>query len=182
MINERRKEMRQFKFRAWAEKTTNLAYKYAHEKAEEKYDLIEPQNREGVEWDSWYDEKDDYWHKMVDYFRDNNEAILVKENEMITNFKINDKLQSPYGYEILDTMQYSELNDINQTEIYEGDLVSVESFGNPIAEVKYIAKDGCWGLFHESFVSTVCRYKRLTQKNIEKCKIKVVGNIYEKSL
>ena len=48
---------REIKFRAYSEHLVNNRFKYAYDKAKEKYDKIEP-SEFSDEWDRWYLDKE----------------------------------------------------------------------------------------------------------------------------
>jgi len=93
--------MRTIKFRAWAEKTVDNRGKYTYPKEEAELEKMaeigEDCNRYEIrekyrkEWDKLYPEKE----------------VYTKTKEMITNISVNSVVTRPYGYEIIEVMQFT---------------------------------------------------------------------------
>lgn len=168
--------MRNFKFRAWAEKTLDLRWEFAWNSMEKEFKDKEP-NKNSLEWDIWYENRNEYLREMLEKWDAKNNQLerYVKIKLMITDFMINDKIQKPHNYEIIDVMQYTGLKDKNNTEIYEYDIVKVDGFKLQYYKVEFL--EGAFCLTNPA-VKDYPLDINIMYPSVG-CQIEVVGNIYE---
>ena len=121
-----------------------------------RYEIREKYRKE---WDKLYPEKE----------------VYTKTKEMITNISVNSVVTRPYGYEIIEVMQFTWLLDKNGKEIFEGDIVGVK-------ELRWIVNLG-WSDDGEYGVCQKTNYGNYIFRDVDKVpeRYEIIGNIYENS-
>lgn len=132
--------MEVYKFRAWAKKTVDHYISDPIDIAFKEFENKEPKNRDSVEWDVWYQDRDDRIDELRNEMKQDAEDRYEITYEMITDFsvKADGGYIRPYRYEIIDVMRYIGLNDKDENEIYRNDIVKLTDFDIGGTDTQYI--------------------------------------------
>jgi hypothetical protein len=134
--------MEVYKFRAWAKKTIDHYISDPIDISNKEFAAIEPKNRSSIEWDLWYQDRENRMQEIRNEMNPDADNRYEISYEMITNFSVkgDGTYTRPYGYEILEVMQYTGLNDEEENEIYNNDIVELTIFDIEGADTQCICK------------------------------------------
>ena len=186
------------KFRAWAKKTIDHYISDPIDISNSEFENTEPSNKNSIEWDIWYQDRENRMQEIRNTMDSNADDRYEVTYLMITDFSIkgDGKITRPYGYEILDVMQYIGIydnsecfinkfdNDIDleDKEICRGDIVSfIYNNEEYIGVVEF--EIGSFIISSSKLPDGYVWLHEITNIDRDYCWINglVIGNIYENS-
>lgn len=128
-------------------------------------------------WDRWNEEMI-YQHDM-NYPLENKEYLFSLNEEYVELLRYDEDYSAYVKYDV-DIMQYTGVNDLNNNEIYEGDIVKRIDL-TPVANMFGKSEIGVVEFDNGSFLLKVKdgAYSMNSRSILNMCSYEVIGNIYE---
>jgi len=167
-----------YKFRAWVEKTTNVAQEYAIECMHTEFDHLEPPKYREEEWVEWYDRRMDRYQEALKNWAKayKKEDKYIIEEMMIDEIMVNgDRIQRPVDIKVLGIMQCIGLKDRNKIDIYDGDILRRQGCW----EIRIEYEDGAFWVRDLDRIRFINQIRNIVVSDFSFSDWEVYGNIYK---